>query len=606
MKTRLYILTLLLFCSLRLFAQGVRFTAEAGQPVVGTGEQLAVTFTVNAGGENFNPPGFGSFQVLAGPNLSTSMTSINGNTSESTSYSFILMATKEGEFTLGPASIQVNGHRYTSNPVKIKVVKGHPAQQQQQSQNGQTQMDNSAIETKSGDLSKSIFIRAVVDKTSVFEGQQVVVSYRLYTRIGIDDSQVNTLPELNGFFSQDIKNMQQQQRTVWSVETYKGLKYNVTDIKQSILFPEHAGNLTVDPLGATFLVRQPVPSRNFMDSFFDSYKEVNIKVKSAPVTVHVKPLPDEGKPAGFTGAIGNFSLRASLDKTSLKANEALNYNIIVTGSGNLKLLKNLTAEFPASFDKYDPKILDTITDAVSGENGSRKYTYLLIPRQQGKYTIAPVKFSCFNPASGRYVTLETKPFDISVEKGKEESTVTSFSSDRQFESLAGKDIYGIKADTGGLGLKDGSFFGSAVYYFLLFLGPVGCVAAFAYRNRYRRLNSDEVKVKSRKAGKAAGLRLAKVQKELSTNNTNTFYEEIFKGLFGYLSDKLNIPYANLDKENIVSALRSKAVDGQLIQQVKDTIDICEMARFAPVTYIAKPELFEQTKTLISNLEAKLK
>ena len=506
----------------------------------------------------------------------------------------------------GPASIQVNGRRYTSNTVRIKVVKGHPAQQQQQSQNGQTQMDNSAIETKSGDLSKSIFIRAVVDKTSVYEGQQVVVSYRLYTRIGIDDSQVNTLPELNGFFSQDIKNMQQQQRTEWSVETYKGLKYNVTDIKQSILFPEHAGNLTVDPLGATFLVRQPVPSRDFMDSFFDSYKEVNIKVKSAPVTVHVKPLPDEGKPAGFTGAIGNFSLRASLDKTSLKANEALNYNIIVTGSGNLKLLKNLTPEFPASFDKYDPKILDTITDAVSGENGSRKYTYLLIPRQQGKFTIAPVKFSYFNPAFGRYNTLETKPFTISVEKGKEQGTVTSFSSDRQFESLAGKDIYGIKTDGGGLTLNGGSFFGSAAYYFLLFLGPVGCVAAFAYRGRYRRLNSDEVKVKSRKAGKVAAFRLAKAQKELSTNNTTTFYEEVFKGLFGYLSDKLNIPYANLDKENIASALRAKAVDGQLIQQVEDTIVVCEMARFAPVTHIAKPEVFERTKALISNLEAKLK
>ena len=606
MTNKLFLFCVFMLCNSLVFGQGVRFTAEVGQPVVGTGEQFALTFSINANGESFNPPNFGSFQVLAGPNLSTSMTSVNGNTTISTSYSFILMASKEGEFTFGAASIEVNGRHYTSNSVKIKVVKGHPVQQQQQQNSGgQTDMDNSAIETKAGALNKSIFIRAVVDKTNVYEGQQVVVSYRLYTRVGIDDSQINILPELNGFFSQDIKNMQQQQRTVWNVETYKGQRYNVTDIKQSILFPEHAGNLTVDPLGATFLVRQPVPSRNFMDSFFDSYKEVNLKVKSPPVTVHVKPLP-EGKPAGFTGAIGNFSIKANVDKTKLKANESLNYNIVVSGSGNLKLLKNIVTEFPASFEKYDPKITDTITDAISGESGSRRYNYLLIPRQQGMVSIAPVKFSYFNPALGRYITLETKPFNIEVEKGKEQGTVTSFATDRQFEGLAGRDIYNIKTADSSLSLKGNTFFGSAAYWLLLFLGPAGCVAAFACRNRYRRLNSDEVKVKSRKAGKIAALRLAKAQKELAGNNPGLFYAEIFKGLYGYLGDKLNIPYANLDKENIAVALKSRQVDDSLIKQVVETIHLCEMAQFAPVKHISKEEVFESTKNLIDNIEAKLK
>ena len=608
MNNKLYILVVFLFCGSLGFGQGVRFTADVGQPVIGTGNQFAITFSVNANGENFTPPNFGSFQVLAGPNLSTSMTSINGNTSVNISYSFILLASKEGQFSFGAASIFVNGRRYISNTVKINVVKGHPKQQQQQQQqnSGQTEMDNSAIERRSGDVKKSIFIRAVVDKTNVYTGQQVVVSYRLYTRIGIDDSQVNILPELNGFFSQDIKNMQQQQRTIWSVETYKGQRYNVTDIKQSILFPEHAGNLTIDPMGATFLVRQPVPSQNFMDSFFDSYKEVNVKVRSAPVTVHVTPLPDAGKPIGFTGAVGTFIIKASVDKEKLKANEALNYNLVVSGSGNLKLLKNLTLEFPASFDKYDPKITDTIADAVKGESGSRKYNYLLIPRRQGRFTVAPVKFAYFNPASGRYVMLETKPFTIEVEKGREQGSVTSFASDRQFEGLAGRDIYNINTSDSGLGLKGDTFFGSAAYWLLLLLGPAGCIAAFFYRNNYRRLNSDEVKVKGRKAGKIAALRLAKAQKELVDNNPELFYAEIFKGLYGYLSDKLNIPNANLDKENIAIALRLRQVDESLIKQVGETIYLCEMARFAPVTHISKEEVFESTKKLIDNIEAKLK
>ena len=605
MNIKLYTFALLLFCGRLGFGQGVRFTADVGQPVVATGEQFSVTFSVNANGENFIPPNFGSFQVLAGPNLSTSMTSINGSTSVNISYSFILLAAKEGQFSFGAASIFINGRRYTSNTVQIKVVKGHAVQQQRQQSSGQTEMDNSAIETKSGDIKKSIFIRAVVDKTNVYTGQQVVVSYRLYTRIGIDDSQVNTLPELNGFFSQDIKNMQQQQRTIWSVETYKGQRYNVTDIKQSILFPEHAGNLTIDPMGATFLVRQPVPSQNFMDSFFDSYKEVNVKVRSAPVTVHVRPLPDTAKPGGFTSAVGSFVVKANVDKEKLKANEALNYNLVVSGSGNLKLLKNLTPDFPVSFDKYDPKITDTITDAVNGESGSRKYNYLLIPRRQGRFTVGPVKFAYFNPASGRYITIETKPFSIEVEKSKEQGSVTSFASDRQFDGLAGKDIYDIKTSDSGLTLKANIFFGSAAYWLLLLLGPAGCVAAFMYRNYYRRLNSDEVKVKSRKAGKAAVLRLAEAQRELA-GNSGVFYSRIFEGLYGYLSNKLKIPYANLNKENITIALRSRQVDESLIKQVNETIDLCEMARFAPVTHISKEEVFKLTKNLIDYLEAKLR
>jgi len=581
-----------------LFAQDAKFTASVSSNQVGTGEQFQIDFSVSANAENFNPPSFSGFQVLSGPNQSTSMTSINGNTTVSNAFSYILMPVKEGEFTIGAATIVVNGHRMSTNPIKIKVVKGRPVPQNQQTQNGP---DNSVSAGNSADLSKSLFIKAVVDKTNVYQGEQITLSYRLYTRVDIEQSQVDNLPDLNGFWNEDIKAMQQQVQ--WHLEVYKGVKYNVADIKQTILFPEHAGNLTIDPFGMTFLARVPAPSRDIMDQFFGSFKEVKVKVKSTPVVIHVKPLPDAGKPDSFTGAVGNFKIDASIDKTELKANDALNYKVKVTGSGNLKLLKTLNTSFPVDFEKYDPKTTDTITNSESGASGSRIYNYLLIPRHQGDYTIDPLKFSYFNPATNRYYTLSTQSFHIKVDKGTNESNVTAFSSaDKQDIKLLDKDIRYIKTSDSGLSKQGDVFFGSLGYFILLLIGPVLCYGAYTYRNWTIKNNSDIVKVKSRRAGKIAAKHLANAQKQLVANDTKAFYEDVFKGLYGYLSDKLNISYANLDRETIASALKMRSVNEQLINRLLETIDLCEMARYAPVTHITKQEVFEKAKGIINDIE----
>jgi len=598
MNRKYYILTLLLFCSRLLFAQDVKFTASVSKTEVGTGEQFQIDFSVNGNAEGFAPPNFNGFQVLSGPNESTSMTSINGNTTVSTSLSYILMAVKEGEFTIGPATAVVNRHRLTTNPIKIKVVKGRPVPQNSQAQSGP---DNSISEGNTADLSKSLFMRAVVDKANVYQGEQITLNYRLYTRVDIEQSQVDKLPDLNGFWNEDIKNLQQQVQ--WHIETYKGMKYNVADIKQTILFPEHAGNLTIDPLGMTFLAKVPVPSHDIMDQFFGSFKEEKLKIKSPPVVIHVKPLPDAGKPGSFTGAVGNFKIDASVDKTELKANDALNYKVKVTGSGNIKLLKTLNVSFPVDFEKYDPKITDTITDSESGVSGSRFYNYLLIPRHQGDFTIDPLKFSYFNPATNRYVSLTTKAFNIKVDRGKNESNVTAFSAaDKQDIKLLDKDIRYIKISDSGISKDGDMFFGSFAYYLLLLVGPVLCYGAYTYRNWTIKNNSDIVKVKSRRAGKVAAKHMANAQKQLAANNTKEFYEDVFKGLYGYLSDKLNIPYANLDRETIASALKKRPVSEQLVGRLLDTLDLCEMARYAPVTHISKQEVFEKAKGIINDIE----
>jgi hypothetical protein len=599
MKIRYHILTLLLFCTGALFAQNVKFTASVGKNEVGTGEQFQIDFSVNGNADGFTPPNFNGFQVLSGPNESTSMTSINGNTTVSTSLSYILMAEKEGEFTIGPATATVNGHRLSTNPIKIKVVKGRPVQQNNQAQSAP---DNGVSQANPADLSKSLFIRAVVDKNNVYQGEQIILSYRLYTKVGIDQYQINNLPDLNGFWNEDIKIPQQQQPLKAHFETYKGVRYEVADVKQTILFPDHSGNITIGPFEMTFIAKVPVPSNDIMDQFFGSYKDVKLNVKSAPVVIHVRPLPEAGKPDSFAGAVGDFKIDASIDKTEIKANDALNYKVKVTGFGNIKLLKALNTNFPSDFEKYDPKIIDTITETENGVSGSRIYNYLLIPRHQGDYTIDPLKFSYFNPATNRYITLTSKSFHIKVAKGANESNVTAFTADKQDIKVLGKDIRYIKISEDGLTIPGNRLFGSAWYYILLLIGPAAGYAAYTYRNWLIKTNSDLVKVKSRRAGKIAAKHLANARTQLQADNTQAFYEEVFKGLYGYLSDKLNIAYANLDKETIVSVLKARSLSEQLINRLLETIDLCEMARYAPVTHISKQEVFEKAKAIINDIE----
>lgn len=605
MKKKYSILLLLLLQVSLLFAADIKFTASVSKTEVGTTEQFEVTFTVNANGDRFTPPSFNGFLVVSGPNVSTSMSVINGNASSSMAYSYDLIAVKEGTYTIGPATIFVNGKKLSTNPIKIKAVKGQGAQQNNntaaQSQNGPN--NGVTMHQPGTDIAKSLFIKAVVDKSRVYLGEQITLTYRLYTRVPLVGSEPEKLPDLNGFYSQDIKNP--DQNVHWRTETYKGVKYNVADMKQSILFPEHEGDITIDGMSMFFVVRESVGSRDPFDQFFDSYNDVKYKIKSTPVVVHVKPLP-QGKPDGFGGAVGRFSISTGIDKKELKANEPLNYKVKISGTGNLKLLKPLSPEFPADFEKYDPKTVDTIAEKESGVSGSRVYTYLLIPRHEGNFNIEPIKFSYFDPSTGKYVTLPTKGFAIKVNKGLFESNVTAYSgADKQDVKMLNKDIRYIKTDGDDIIKKGEGFYGSGLYYSLLAFGPLLFLGALAYGKWDEKNNSDIVKVKSRKAGKIAAKHLASAQAQLSANNSKAFYENVFRGLYGYLSDKLNIAAADLNRERITTELKIRALDEGLINELLDTLDLCDMARYAPVSGISEQQMFDKAKNMINDIENKI-
>ncbi len=598
MNKKYYILTLILCWAGLLCAQDGKFIASVSKNPVGTGEEFEVTFSINGNGSSFSPPDLSGFQVVGGPNVSTSMQSINGNTTVSNSFSYELVAEKEGNITIGPASIVANGRRISSNAIVVKVVKGRP----QQSSGAQQATGNGAAES-TANLSKQLFLRIVPDRDNVYQGQQLTITYRIYTRVAITQSLVDKMSDLTGFWNEDIKTQQQQAH--WRNETYNGMLYHVADIKQTILFPEHAGNITIDPFEMTFTVREPAPAKDIMDQFFgNAFRDVNYKAKSTPLTIHVRPLPEAGKPAGFSGTVGSFSMEASVDKTHLKANEALNYKIRVTGSGNIKLLKNLNVNFPTDFEKYDPKISDTsVTESAAGVSGTRIYNYLLIPRHQGDFTIDPVTLSFFNPATGRYSSITTRSFQIKVDKGTPENSIAAFSgADKQDVKLLNKDIQYIKTGDAGVSRVGDRFYGSLMYYLLLLLGPVLCAVALIYRKWNEKNNSDIVKVKSRRASRVAAKHLANAKKQLQANNTHAFYEAVFKGLYGYLSDKLNISYADLNRETIASTLKLRSLSEGVIDRLLDTLDLCEMARYAPVTHISEQEVFEKAKDIINAIE----
>lgn len=607
MKKGLYILSFLLLGTTLLFAQ-TKFTASAGRTEVATGEEFQIDFTVNANATDFNPPNFEGFQVLSGPNQSQSMFDNNGVVSVSNSYSYILAATKVGTFIIGPATINAGGKVLRSNPVRLNVVKGHAVQQNSQ-QVQQVPGQQQVSQGNTTDLSKLIFMRAEVDKSRVYQGEQLTVKYKLYSRVGIlGRTGEDKAPDLNGFWNQDI--LPKGPAPQPTVETYKGQRYSVNILKQTILFPEHAGNITIDPYGLSLAVRvqQQSNSGDIFDQIFGGgTKDVKCKVSSPPVVIHVMPLPEEGKPAGYSGAVGSFSVESSVDKNELKANESLNYNLKITGTGNLALINAPDINAPADFEKYDPKVTDNITVNTSGVSGSREYNYLLIPRHQGDYKFAPPGFSYFNPAIKRYVTLPAKTFAIKVNKGDAQANVTAYNTaaNQQDIKTLGKDIRYIKTSSPDM-YKDGEgFYGSGGFYLLLLLGPLAFGAALAYRKWQNEQNSDLVKLKSRKANKIANKHLAVAAKQLAAGDNKAFYEAVARGLYGYLSDKLNIPVADLSKENITTELKKRAVDSSTINQLSETIDLCEMARFAPVKGISEQQVFDKAKLTINEIEEKI-
>ena len=573
---------LLFLITLQLQSQDIFVKAEYPR-VVTSGEQFTVMYTINSGGGELTGPSFEGFYKLMGPQTSYSSSTqmINGKFSQSTSYSYVyyLQAMNPGKYSIAPAIFRYKNKNYKSDSLIIEVIKdGNPAGV---SANQNNQQSSGNITSAQG-AGSSIFIRLTLNKNEVFIGEHIIASVKIYTKIDLAGLNEVKFPSFNGFLRENIETppLNSLQR-----ENVNGEIYASGLIQQFILYPQVTGEITIDPVEITALVQQKSGQADpFFGDFFQSYQTVPKAVASLPVKVVVKALPGN-KPEGFSGIVGKISLSASLSKDTVNVNDAVNYKITISGSGNLKLAASPELKLSPDIEVFDPKVTDNITNGINGSAGQKTFDFLLIPRHYGEFIIPPVNYTYFNAASRQYEKLTTKEFRFYARKGADQGNpVTVYGGvSKEDVKYVGKDIRFIKTSPDDLRkpsdiiVSQRSFATLYVFSVFVFLGIL-----FFRRERIRR-NSDLSIVKNRKAGKIAGKRLKKASDFMMTGKNDAFYEEILRALWGYLSDKLSIPVAELTKTNAVESLTARGVGDDVINELSDIIDKCEFARFSPAS-----------------------
>ncbi len=601
----LTIVCLLLFTGNLAYSQ--KLSASVNRNPVGLNEQFQLSFELNGNGSNFRPPSLTDFLVLSGPNQSTSMQFINGSMSQSVTFSYILQPKAEGTFRIEPATVESGGKVILSNMINLSVTKGSS----QGAQGGQSQDDKTNIS------SKNIFFRVSVDKTNVYRGEAIVATYKLYTNVTVINYGINKVPSFNGFWSQDIQ--MPQQLSLTKTEVINGVTYRVGEIKKVVLFPQQSGALTLEPMEGECIARIQVkrnrtggPFDIFNDPFFNDpfsgfggIRDVKFAVKSDPVKITVRELPPNPPPS-FNGAVGRYTFEGSLDKTKMKANDAVSLKLKLSGKGNIKLAEAPEFELSPDIEKYDPEVSDNISVNERGASGSRTFEYLLIPRHQGKYEIGPVTFSYFDLDKKSYVTLTTKQYKLDVERGVEGGPATALSGKADFQVL-GRDIRFIK--TGIPDFKNGSneFYGSLFFWLLVTLPVAGFGGLVWYRKYQAANNADIAMVKSRKATRMARKRLGTANDLLKSGNHAGFYDETHKATWGYISDKLRIPVALLTRDATVEALKKGGVSEVASASLLSILDYCEYARFARMENSKKPEqVYQEAVSVITKIEDELR
>ncbi len=598
-KRILYILLFGLGLASCLNVRAQNFTASVSRSTVGLSEKFELEFTVEGNGSNFVPPSFDDFQVVdASQSSSYSFNSATGVNTRSSTYLYILIPKKEGTFTINPASITVGNKKLASNPVTVKVVKGTAPKTTPQATAAQPGNTQASKEPPPIDK-KYLFTRLVPSKTKVFVGEELTVTLKVYHRIEFADGRMDP-PDYIGFYKEDIPRAQVV--AAKTTETVDGISYLVESYPQNILFPQHAGSLKIGECKTTFIVEQQVQSSFFGMQVYTP-QDVSCYTKTAPFTIEVMPLPKTEK--NYSGAVGQFSLKWDIDKKTVKANEAVNLSLTISGNGNLKLIDTLPLQFPPDFDHYDPKLTDHLNITASGVSGSRIFNYVVIPRHQGKFSIPPVNFTYFDPSKKSFVTLNIPQIELDVAKGDNNSSAVTMNAPVNKEDIKvlSSDIRYIH--TGHLSAyQSDDYFLYSVPFLAGILSPLLAFIGFLFaRRRYIELHKDAIGLKQRGATRMAKKRLKTANSFILSNNKEKFYDELHTALNSYLSDKFTIPIADLSRETITNKLTEKSVGAETLQQLSTVLDNCEFARYAPASVTGNlNEVYESAVKLITKLE----
>ncbi len=571
---KLFLMALALFAAVVAFAQtGIRVEAPN---VVAADEQFNVTFIIEGedSPSDFSWASSDDFQVQWGPQQgkSTSIQIVNGKRSKTvqSTYTYVLRPVKAGKFALPTATAKVKGKQIASTQKIIEVAaagaaSSHRPQQSQRQQAGLNDSD--------------LFMTLSLDRTDVVVGEPVIATLKLYQRVNIAGFENVSFPSFNGFWSQEIE---APTNIEFSREVYDGQIYNAALLRKFVLIPQQQGKVKIDPAEMTCLVNIRVSSggTSIFDGFFDDYRTVRKRVATQPVIMNVSPLP-AGAPASFAGGVGQFRISAKVSRDTLKTHEAASLLVTVSGTGNVSLLEAPKIVFPPDMEVYDTKVSEKIDR--NGLSGSKFYEFPFIPRSHGDFIIDPVRYSYYDVNQKKYVTLETSPIPLTVLRGSETESsgiVISGSTPKDVKNLA-SDIRFINMKDSSLVTKGHFFVGSAGFWVILSVLLVLAAVCWAALRRFAARRADVVGMKNRKATKMALKRLQLANTFLKQNLYTAFYEELHKALLGFVSDKLNIPVAELSRDRISEALSENGTDSQRVDSFIGLLDACEFARYAP-------------------------
>ncbi len=609
MKRSYAVFTLMTLCAQILVAQ-VKLSIQApGQTEVG--ERIRVSYVANTKDiEDIQVGEFPGFKVLYGPSTSSSssFSIVNGKTTQSSSltFTYTLLATEEGTHKLPVATVKVDGKSYKSGEASIEVLPSgtNAGGVGQQGGGRQSSRKSRTVTGSSQDItSEDLYMAVTASKKKIYEQEAVLLTYKLYSLVNIQQLS-GEIPQLDGCHVQEINNKAQMSL---KYESVNGRNYATGVWKQYVIYPQKTGTIKVPAVTFDSQVEFTNTSMDPFDVFFGGgslTQMVRKQIVAPAVEIEVLPLPTP-KPANFSGAVGKFSISASLTPEQVNANDAATLRLVVSGNGNMKLMSAPNVAFPQDFEVYKPKETDKTTNTAIGAKGNFIYDYVVVPRHGGKYSIAPVEFVYFNPEDGKYETLRTDSFSIAVAKAKGGSAIVQH--EQEELKVIDSDIRFIHLGDVSVNVGNGTFFGSNLYWglYAALLLSFGIVAT-VFKKQIKE-NANMARQRGRRAGKAAGKRMKNAAVLMKSHQSALFYDEVMKALLGYVCDKLNLPVSDLTKDNVAGILNSKGVSDQLVKDYMDVLSECEFARFAPGDPQATMDkIFSKASEVIDSLDAVIK
>ena len=563
----------------QITAQKVEFTAKAPNAVV-SGQPFQLQYIINSDDvKNLQTPKIDDFQIVAGPSTfsSSSFQFANGKASSSvtTTYTYMLLAEKEGTFSIPPASATIDGAQHKSNSLTVKVLP--PDAKTQTTQNRAQQQSSGTAQISSDD----VFILPIISRTNMREQEMTLLTYKIYHLGNLVELTDAKFPDFKGLMMQEIDIDDNKRR---GVENYKGRNYETYIIRQMLVSPQHSGKIEIAPLtlGAVLRVKNRVQNpRSFFDNYF-SFQDVKKTLSSGKTTLNVSPLP--AKPSDFSGAVGSLSMNSDISATEVEANSSITLKITIKGSGNLKLIKTPDVKFPADFEKYEPKTSNNYSISTNGFSGSKTFEYLTIPRHSGKFTIPPVTLTYFDLTTETYKTLTTQEYSLEVAKGSgsSETMVQNYTNQEQIQQIA-TDIRYIKMGDLKIRPREEIFTGTMNFYLAYIVPALVAVLLGLFFRKQAKNNANIALMRNKKANKIARKRLKAAEQNLKANQKDKFYDEILSALWLYLSDKLNLSLSALSKNNAAEEMEKHSVEKALSDEFLTLLNDCEFERYAPST-----------------------